>query len=768
MKESARQFILGLAFAFWSMPFGTSNGAETAIDCAKLRTTVEAAADNFGPSEQGFDDSLSAYRFLPTGSCRLNSNGDQKVLNCDTDVVDQAAAESQFGRFLDEVISCLGPEWTSNSAGTGSVTQLEDRNTGVTLLFQIATSLLTEPEPRNGYYVWLQVKVGAVPRHQGSGSTEPESVVERRKADIGRLPDSDPQKLEELEKAARDYSESVDDLPVGLWFIREAVILHKKQIRGIVGNHSMSSFDDLQMYRGYFDSDLLLNIKIILRLNNGVLTKEGDIDEVLDLIQWRRRALASESLNRSVDRHELPSEIRNQADILELARIEWRRAASALTQARVQGSADISDLVRRLNVAEASYHAASAQLLASGSAYGDIYSAQSMKLSDIRRALRDNETIAIFIAAQFDGPWVVVVNREFAATMDLTRNSANASGELSKAMRRFQRSFSELSVDFDYADAGFIYDTLFAPFATDLTGSSRLILIPDVSFPAIAYQTLLTSPADKNTDGAQLPWLVRKYAISLALSVQSFVAVRGHPNEARQADNFLGFADPVFERVDPNCPGISLFDEPPNKGSQPADVLCPIPETIDHVTSLSQGLGADPARSILSGQAFTQSVVLQRLRKPTHVIAFATHGLVTDEARRIAGLPEPALLVSPSHQVGASDKDRWLTTDEIETLSIDADIVFLSACNTSADGERGGEAFSGLARAFFQAGARGVVVTNWFIDVSSTAKFLSIMKRYWKEFTFGQFPEILQSTMLDSLKINSDPRAWAVFTFVEG
>ena len=45
-----------------------------------------------------------------------------------------------------------------------------------------------------------------------------------------------------------------------------------------------------------------------------------------------------------------------------------------------------------------------------------------------------------------------------------------------------------------------------------------------------------------------------------------------------------------------------------------------------------------------------------------------------------------------------------LTASEVATLKLNADFVVLSACNTAGD-EPGAEALSGLARAFFYAGA---------------------------------------------------------------
>jgi CHAT domain-containing protein len=57
--------------------------------------------------------------------------------------------------------------------------------------------------------------------------------------------------------------------------------------------------------------------------------------------------------------------------------------------------------------------------------------------------------------------------------------------------------------------------------------------------------------------------------------------------------------------------------------------------------------------------------------------------------------------------------------DKILSLKLDADWVVLSACNTATGGGAGAEAVSGLGRAFFYAGARAVLVTNWPVETNS-------------------------------------------------
>ncbi|MEY3484711.1 MAG: hypothetical protein RLZZ586_434, partial [Pseudomonadota bacterium] len=74
--------------------------------------------------------------------------------------------------------------------------------------------------------------------------------------------------------------------------------------------------------------------------------------------------------------------------------------------------------------------------------------------------------------------------------------------------------------------------------------------------------------------------------------------------------------------------------------------------------------------------------------------------------------------------------DGLLTVEKILELKLNADWVILSACNTAAGDGGGSEAISGLGRAFFYAGARALLVSNWPVDsVSSRLLMTDLFKR---------------------------------------
>jgi CHAT domain-containing protein len=127
-------------------------------------------------------------------------------------------------------------------------------------------------------------------------------------------------------------------------------------------------------------------------------------------------------------------------------------------------------------------------------------------------------------------------------------------------------------------------------------------------------------------------------------------------------------------------------------------------------------------------------------------VVFATRALQPAESKVLIGSEQAALLVGENTSDG-SVKSSWLTADKIELSNIDANLVVLSACNTGAPEKDKGSALSGLARAFFAAGARGVMATTWYIDASKTRDLLIDIAESIKAKDGMRLPDAMQAVI---------------------
>jgi CHAT domain-containing protein len=169
---------------------------------------------------------------------------------------------------------------------------------------------------------------------------------------------------------------------------------------------------------------------------------------------------------------------------------------------------------------------------------------------------------------------------------------------------------------------------------------------------------------------------------------------------------------PLKRRSAPKLEGVDSAD---------LSMLPRLPDTADELKSIALALKADPTEVLNLGKNANEQKVKTTDLSGFKIIAFATHGLVPGE---LNGLTQPALALS-APDVSGTQGDGLLTMEEILGLKLDADWVILSACNTGAGDGAGAEAASGLGRAFFYAGTRALLVTNWSVHSQSARQLVT-------------------------------------------
>jgi CHAT domain-containing protein len=309
---------------------------------------------------------------------------------------------------------------------------------------------------------------------------------------------------------------------------------------------------------------------------------------------------------------------------------------------------------------------------------------------------------------------------------------------------------------------------------------------PDVTMPTNA------------TAYANAAWFTRSHAITVLPSVASLKALRQFAKASNAALSFIGFGNPLLLGPDGNdrrawerqsCKGSSASRQVVSRSvraaiprffrSGLADVdevraQYPLPETADELCAVAQSLGAGQ-EAVYLGEKASETTIKAISASGTlataRVVHFATHGLLAGETEVLAASKaEPALLLTPPAQATEED-DGLLTASEIAQLKLDADWVVLSACNTAGGGsdKPGSEALSGLARAFFYAGARALLVSHWAVNSDATVKLITNAFNQLKSGPKIGRAEALRRSMLALITSggnNAHPANWAPFVVV--
>ncbi|MFN4113882.1 MAG: CHAT domain-containing protein [Sphingomonadaceae bacterium] len=347
---------------------------------------------------------------------------------------------------------------------------------------------------------------------------------------------------------------------------------------------------------------------------------------------------------------------------------------------------------------------------------------------------------------------------------------------------------------FDRAMAFGLYRQLIEPVEHVLAGKRHVYVVAGGSLSSLPFGVLVTEqPQGQDGDPANLRatrWLADKYALVQLPSLQSLGFLRRFGSSDAETSGFIGFGDPVLDgRAVQRGGGKAVrgtrggaipvaagYRDQARGGAPTVDLaalraLARLPGTAEELEKIRRVLNA-PASAVMMGAQATERAVKRSDLSKASVIAFATHGLLAGE---IDGASEPGLVFTPPAQASAED-DGLLSMSEIAALRMNADWVILSACNTAAgDGSQGASGLSGLARAFFLAGAKSLLASHWPVrdDVAAqlTVRAIAIGSQ---NRTLSR-AEALQRAMQEirnnpSRDSDSDtwahPNAWAPFTLI--
>jgi CHAT domain-containing protein len=466
----------------------------------------------------------------------------------------------------------------------------------------------------------------------------------------------------------------------------------------------------------------------------------GSITNPLELQGLRAELFAAFQLARSADRERINTlaaaklaqqtpDLAALLNALSSADLERVRLRTSLAQARAMVDADIgpvaiSALQAELNAVERQIADNNAALAERFPQYRSLVQTGLYRLDDVRARLAPGEALAMFLIGR-DQSFLQLVRRDGLDLVPIAVGSASLTDTVRRLRRGLEIEGGSVS-EFDLGAAHALYQDLFGRSGEVLRGVARLTVIPSGPLAALPFGILVQKPVPQGrySDAA---WLVESMPVSHAPTLTSFMALRATRVARRAPRLMLAIANPaVTGGVSARASLGGAFAS--CRGSGPVDPallrsLDPLPETEREAASVARSLGATDA-DILAGAAATETALRQKNLADYRVLYFATHGLIPGELQCQS---EPGIVLTPPTSPAAMRSgDGLLDASEIASLSLQADLVVLSACNTAApQGARAGTGgLSGLADAFFRAGARSVLASHWQVPSAATQQLL--------------------------------------------
>ncbi|MCS6861620.1 MAG: CHAT domain-containing protein [Abditibacteriales bacterium] len=293
-----------------------------------------------------------------------------------------------------------------------------------------------------------------------------------------------------------------------------------------------------------------------------------------------------------------------------------------------------------------------------------------------------------------------------------------------------------------------LYQLLVAPAEEALKGKTMLGIIPDDALWDLPFQALQDKVGR---------YLVEKHALFYAPSLTALDTMNrllthrriqppNHPTP--QPPVLLAMAHPVFDatrKLELTLRGV--------------DHLADLPNTEKEVRGIQASFGK--AAKVYVRHEATEERAKQEINR-YRILHFATHGVFDPNQPMYSGI----LLTRQKGQ-----EDGYLEAREIASMTLNADLVVLSACDTARGVVQEGEGIIGLSWALFIAGCPSSLLTQWKVADDSTAE---LMKQFYAHLKRGQSKAAaLQAAQLTLLR--SGPRSnpkwrlpfyWAPFVLI--
>jgi tetratricopeptide (TPR) repeat protein/CHAT domain-containing protein len=502
--------------------------------------------------------------------------------------------------------------------------------------------------------------------------------------------------------------------------------------------------------------------------------------------------------------------------------LDQRDASDAASEARLR---------QGLTTAESRLAEIRRTLVAEFPRFSELAFPSALSIEEVRELLRPQEALLfVIVTRQRTVVWLVTKSesrwvrfnlsmRGLAQKVQILRCGLDDSewdgierpARCAKLLGVARRPDDSEPLPFSFATANELYKALLAPFKKNIK-DKRLLIVPSGPLTSLPFHVLVTEEPNVSTglkyeDYRDVAWLARRQTIAVLPSVASLKSLRKFAKASPGLQAYVGYGDPALtgnhachsmRQVKNTCseagPSIRGASAPRHRqrrahrsagldrvfrkgGSQEAVLaevraLCPLPDTRQEIRCVAKSLGVPESEIHVGGTATENGIktLSENGRLSAYkVIHFATHGLLAGDVTRLAKRQgEPALVLTPPANPKDNDDDGLLMASEVANLKLNADWVILSACNTAAGETLGAEALSGLARAFFYAGARTLLVSHWPVYSDAAVRLITGTFQALKMQPEIGRAEALRRAMVGliddlTLEDNAHPTVWAPF-----
>ncbi|MFK7907952.1 MAG: tetratricopeptide repeat protein [Chitinophagales bacterium] len=319
-----------------------------------------------------------------------------------------------------------------------------------------------------------------------------------------------------------------------------------------------------------------------------------------------------------------------------------------------------------------------------------------------------------------------------------------------------------------------LYDWLIAPFEAFLEEKQRLIFIPDENLHQLCFDTLVNQNAITKPAFIDLPYLIKGFEISHHYSATLLLHIaKKRQHTQKQKDSFLGLAPVSFNENKKRSKGYIVKSEANSQkkaktvilksSSKNEQVLMDLDASEVEVKKVFDLFQQQNLESLALFYQEASKSNLQKLVKGYKYVLISTHGFVNKSQPSLSGL-----YLSKSDFVKNEDGEKntsKLYLSDAYQLSLTADLVVLSSCESGIGEVLKGEGMIALNRGFLYAGASNVIYSLFKVPQDSTSELVQALFRHILHQKCS-YSQALRLAKLQLIEAGGELRDWAGFALL--
>jgi CHAT domain-containing protein/tetratricopeptide (TPR) repeat protein len=491
---------------------------------------------------------------------------------------------------------------------------------------------------------------------------------------------------------------------------------------------------DLQVsYRSDVDAHYESYIDLLMRLSKSK-PHSGLVERALEATEKARARSLLDSLNGGPESPSTAQDLTLKARADQLKKLTSEKANRRVELVSTGTVSQIATLDKEINQLSDEYERIQS-VLRSRSRGASAEWPKTLTANEIREQLANEDTVLLEYALGDERSYLWAVTKSSIDSFELP--SRNIIERAAKNFYDLLSSVPKTSHDQDHGstvnlDTGATLGAMIlGPVAAQLA-HKRVVIVADGALHLVPFGALklldTSTQASVSTNGPDSP-LISSHEIVYLPSASVLSLLRQTPTPTHFERTIAVIADPVFSADDPRL-GTAR-----SKTSKATTSLQTTRALRDSGLLSSNGnlqrlaasrVEADAIMDAAGGNGMKATgfdanlkVALSPALKQYRLIHLATHGVLDTQRPSLSGI-----VLSLIDDRGVSQPG-YLRVTDISTMSLTAELVTLSACQTALGREFKGEGMLGLSRAFMQAGTKRVVASLWKVDDFATAELMT-------------------------------------------